>query len=167
MIPVDAPQQFAHSESALAGKPRQAILADPRDVPTRHDNNEINGCVAEVAGWDGALRCLEEQARVRYAEPVHDSLTCDARGRIESQGDRQMIKLALTCDSCGSIIAWGKGANELRHKAQALYRMHRGKDLCLICGVHVPLSEPQEAPGRAPVDPLKVSDRAVRSPDLK
>jgi multidrug efflux pump subunit AcrA (membrane-fusion protein) len=47
--------------------------------------------------------------------------------------------------------------------AQALYRMHRGKDLCLICGVYVPLSEPQEAPGRAPVDPLKVSDRAVRS----
>lgn len=56
-----------------------------------------------------------------------------------------MIKLALTCDSCGSIIAWGKGANELRLKAQALYRMHRGKDLCLICGVYVPHSEPQES----------------------
>jgi hypothetical protein len=64
-----------------------------------------------------------------------------------------MIKLALTCDSCGSIIAWGLGANGLRLKAQALYRMHHGKDLCLICGVYVPLPEPQEAPNRAPVDP--------------
>ena len=77
-----------------------------------------------------------------------------------------MIKLALTCDSCGSIIAWGLGANQLRLKAQALYRMHRGKDLCLICGVYVQLSEPQEAPGRAPID-SQSPDEALRSPDLK
>ena len=80
MIPVDAPQQFAHSESALAGKPRQAILADPRDVPTRHDNNEINGCVAEVAGWNGALRWVEKQARVRYPKAIRDSHAVRARG---------------------------------------------------------------------------------------
>src|SRR5262245_23795552 len=108
------------------------------------------------------------------ASRQHRACTCCFRGgrgqsvsRCSMKRGRQMIKLALTCDSCGSIIAWGLGANELRLKAQALYRAHRGKDLCLICGVYVPLSEPQAAPGRAPIDPLKVSDRAVRSPDLK
>src|SRR5262245_33589318 len=95
-------------------------------------------------------RWFEEQASVRYPESL---FICGSGERIEAQGGRPMIKLALTCDSCGSIIAWGRGANELRHKAQALHRTYRGKDLCLICGVYVPLSGPQETPGRAPVEP--------------
>jgi hypothetical protein len=63
-----------------AGKPRQAILADSRAVLTRLDNNEINGCVAEVASWNGALRWLEEQARVRYPKAVHGSPAARAGG---------------------------------------------------------------------------------------
>ena len=72
-----------------------------------------------------------------------------------------MIKLALTCDSCGSIIAWGLNANELRVKAHALQSTHQGKDLCLSWGVYVPLSEPHDAPGRAPIDPQS-PDKAAR-----
>ena len=65
-----------------------------------------------------------------------------------------MIKLALICDSCGSIVAWGKGANEVRFKAAALYRTHESKDLCLICAVYIPASPPapHEAPDHAPLD---------------
>jgi len=68
------------------------LLADTDDVLTRLYNSEINGCVAEAAGgnylvalgddhngfdaegraesWDGALRWLEQQARVCYPQSV-------------------------------------------------------------------------------------------------
>ena len=42
-----------------------------------------------------------------------------------------MIKLSLVCDGCGAIIAEGISANAIRHEAQALYRRHDSKDLCL------------------------------------
>ena len=44
-----------------------------------------------------------------------------------------MIKLSLVCDGCGAIIAEGISANAIRHEAQALYRRHDSKDLCLRC----------------------------------
>ncbi len=72
-----------------------------------------------------------------------------------------MIKMALICDSCGSIIAWGIGANEVRVKARALYRTREYKDFCLTCAAHLPGSPsvPQEAPGHPPVDPQTHADR--------
>jgi hypothetical protein len=59
-----------------------------------------------------------------------------------------VIKVALICDSCGSIIAWGIGANQVRAQAQALYRAHEYKDFCSTCAAHLPAppSAPQEAP---------------------
>jgi hypothetical protein len=59
-----------------------------------------------------------------------------------------VIKVALVCDSCGSTIASGIGANEVRVRAQALYRTHEHKDFCLTCAAHLPApaSAPQEAP---------------------
>jgi hypothetical protein len=72
-----------------------------------------------------------------------------------------VIKLALICDSCGSIIAWGNGANEVRFKAQALYRTHQHKDLCRTCAVYVPPPPlaPQAASGHALPDTQTRADR--------
>jgi hypothetical protein len=44
-----------------------------------------------------------------------------------------MIKVALVCDNCGSLISGGISANEVRFQAEALYRRREGKDLCLAC----------------------------------
>jgi hypothetical protein len=44
-----------------------------------------------------------------------------------------MIKTVLVCDNCCALIGEGKGANEIRLQAQALYRRRDGKDLCSAC----------------------------------
>jgi hypothetical protein len=57
-----------------------------------------------------------------------------------------MIKVALVCDSCGSLIADGISANDVRLQAEALYRRREGKDLCLACEGAARATAPPTAP---------------------
>jgi hypothetical protein len=68
-----------------------------------------------------------------------------------------MIKVALVCDNCGTAIADGISANEVRFQSEALYRRREGKDMCLGCEAAA-----LAAPAPAPPDPANAARQPRR-----